>query len=383
MTYAPQSAKVKKMLAEELVELGVAFEGTWPLPKPRLKEPPQKSLLVTRSPIRSRFAYATHATLSLEEMRRGTTVTTEGSSKAIAEKWMKTDGKRRAASLPALEVAAAAAAKNSKTQSGGAHSSRSHKAEEKPSTGEQAQHPRTGSANRRRSKGGDDGFKRNASKSAEGGARRNSSSGMDKAAAAKAGGSGWTGGAAAGKAGAADGQDAAKMIGDRMPTDLELHNGVAMLRSSSRLHKSAIDDSYRFGVVSEKSATDGAAMTLRGAGASPTPPGCWASDASVLSKDHNGAMRGINPSKLDPLPIPTKRRKKKAPADEDELQLSASGLFFARYPGSAPLKTLKVMIKSIKPKEEEKVELLPAASVNALKETLAGLKLGGNSFEGV
>merc|ERR1711879_1104498 len=165
-----------------------------------------------------------------------------------------------------------------------------------------------------------------------------------------------------------------KLKVDRPPDDRELGNDISCLRSMGRLHKAAVADRFRFGADLSAAGS----MVLAGAGAGPNPQGKWSSDASELNKFHNSAMRTVNPSGLDEVKEPKKRRKKKA--EEDELKLSDSGLFFARYPPSEPLKALKAIRRQHYPEPEEEK---PAAHLSGLTEqqqnaakALAGLKIG-------
>jgi hypothetical protein len=131
-----------------------------------------------------------------------------------------------------------------------------------------------------------------------------------------------------------------RKVVERVPTELELKNQIEIIRSMGKLHRAGVADKYRYG----SDLTSAGSMVLAGAGAGPNPCGKWVSEASVLTKLHNSAMRTVNPSGLDELKEPKKRRKKKGD-DEDELKLSDSGLFFARYPGCERLKAIKVLRK--------------------------------------
>lgn len=140
---------------------------------------------------------------------------------------------------------------------------------------------------------------------------------------------------------------------NRVLTESELRNGLASLRTQGRLHRAAVSDQYRFGA----DLSVGGSMVLSGAGASPTPPGVWASYASHLNIFHNKAMRTVNPSQLELLPEVKKKPRKKKADDEDDLQLSKSGLFFSRYKPDAAYRTIRRIRRDTFPEsEEEKAE---------------------------
>lgn len=121
----------------------------------------------------------------------------------------------------------------------------------------------------------------------------------------------------------------------RTLTESEIRNSLMALRAQGRLHRAAVSDRYRFGA----DLSAGGSVVLQGAGADPHPQGCWASTASHLNVFHNKAMRTVNPSHLDLLPIEEKKRRKKK--DEDDLELSKSGLFNCRYKVDDAYKTLR------------------------------------------
>jgi len=140
-----------------------------------------------------------------------------------------------------------------------------------------------------------------------------------------------------------------KQVVTRVIGETELKNDLAALRSMGRLHGAGVKDRFRFGAGTQ---TIAGAMVLSGPGSVPTCPGKWVSDMSELTKNHNGAMRVVNPSGLDELKAdPRKRRKKKD--EEDEMRLGDSGLF-CRYPPNEPLKVLKALRRQHFPVKEEK-----------------------------
>merc|ERR1719326_1869862 len=85
-------------------------------------------------------------------------------------------------------------------------------------------------------------------------------------------------------------------FGAKLPTDLQLKNKVEVLRSAGRLHVAGVQDIFRFGA----DVTAPGSMVLGLADSC----GIWGSDASELTKFHNGAMRKVAPSSLKVLPVP-------------------------------------------------------------------------------
>merc|ERR1711879_192852 len=100
---------------------------------------------------------------------------------------------------------------------------------------------------------------------------------------------------------------------------------------------------------------------------------CWASDASALMNFHNGQIRTLAKSGLEPLKEPPKKKKKKKRDDIDDLQLSDSGLFQPKYPIDSSLMSLRRLKKSMFPEVvlEEQEEAARLAALRGLEEPAA------------
>jgi len=146
---------------------------------------------------------------------------------------------------------------------------------------------------------------------------------------------------------------AQQKILDRVPSDRELRNARDALKGQSGLHNAAVSDRFRF--CADMSM--GAPLCIKGSGtACGTPSDVWASDASFLVKFHNGAIRNVNPSTLQPKPeevVPKKKKKKKD--DENDLDM---GVFQPKYPIDESLKSLRKLKKQMFPDEVRREEEL-------------------------
>lgn len=402
MTNPPQSRRVKAILYKELSEFGVDFEHeSWPPPNP-LRKVLRHSLLVTKRPEArdSGIRYPQNSLLTLEEQRSAMPITIGTKPSEISEKYVdliksklklrgndlqasaslpdikqnpttlpagglggsnvKGSGMRRQHSAPgsgskdesmskadkkkklrmarkmdakgAAEIRKTLSTRNLKDGDGEARPSRSprsghaggHAKTSGYAGGHTSGHAKNASALRlpaNKAGGGRSGSKGGSSSDGRGG-------GAAHSRAEKSNASGRHGDKAA--------TDEKKDSKAPAPPDYELNNKVEVLRSACRIHRAGVADVCRYGA----DVTAPGSMVL----GLPDSVGVWGSDASELTREHNGAMRMAAPSKLELLPVQQKRRKKKG--DED-LQISQSGLFQARYPGDPSLRGIKALTKQL------------------------------------
>jgi len=132
----------------------------------------------------------------------------------------------------------------------------------------------------------------------------------------------------------------------RVPTEDELKNARRLLKGQSGLHSSAMGDRFKF----TADLSPGVPMCIRGSGtAKGGPAEIWASDGAGLVAFHNGAIRGVSPSKLQRLPETPYEEKKRRKGAADELNLSESGLFKPTYPIDNSLQNLRRLKKKAFP----------------------------------
>lgn len=126
------------------------------------------------------------------------------------------------------------------------------------------------------------------------------------------------------------------------------------MRGQAGLHRAALADRFRF--ASDMSR--GAPLCIKGAGTSGQYPAhVWACDASHLIKFHNGAIREVNPNKLQPVTEAQGKSPKKMKKDDvDALQLIDSGMFQPKYPIDDSLKVLRRLKRKHFPEEFTKEE---------------------------
>merc|ERR1719442_80947 len=112
--------------------------------------------------------------------------------------------------------------------------------------------------------------------------------------------------------------------------------GRHVLRGQASLHAAVVSDRFRLNADLSKSAP----LFLKGAGtASAQPDEIWASDGASLLTFHNGALRLVNPSVLQPTKEDVigdgSRRKRR------EQSIDSNGHFKPKYPIDHALKNVR------------------------------------------
>eukprot|EP00929_Paragymnodinium_shiwhaense_P107968 TRINITY_DN74305_c0_g1_i1.p1 TRINITY_DN74305_c0_g1~~TRINITY_DN74305_c0_g1_i1.p1 ORF type:complete len:418 (-),score=72.44 TRINITY_DN74305_c0_g1_i1:205-1458(-) len=365
MTNPPQSRRVKSTLYKELHEYGVDFaHESWPPPNP-LRQTPKHSLLVSKQPEarNNNIRYPQNALLTLEEQRAAMPIFIGSSPADITSKYLaiikaksgKSPKLPASPSLPVIQLQAPTGGGERQTSvaSAGARTAISLDEPRQRSKARALTYPahdrgpkskerKTWHGNSLLTPGGGSGDfgKKGDSRSRS---KSVSSEGRRSAVANGSGAGSRHGdkGNGAGKNGQGAGDENPEK-GARVATEYELHNKVEALRSASRLHRAGAADIHKF---CADVSTPGS-MVL----GNPDSSGCWSSDAAELTRFHNGAMRMVDPSKLEVLPMPTRGRKKKK-GDEENQALSETGKFFARYPRDPALRVVKTLCRQMVPKD--------------------------------
>jgi len=163
----------------------------------------------------------------------------------------------------------------------------------------------------------------------------------------------------------------------RVPSDSELRNAREVLKGQSSLHTAATVDLFRYSADT----TAGAPLAIKGAGvATGQPDDIWKSDGAYLQMFHNGALRLVNPSALQPNKEDPNLEKKNKRKGDDALEM---GMFKPRYPIDDSLKSVRRLKKQWFPeviRSEKEMAMAALRQQFMLEEEKKQEKLSGLSM---